>query len=919
MKPRDPATILVLGFLTALAVNAQTSTPPVSKDEEAVKLATFTVNAEKDSGYLGVETIVGGRLKTNLLQNPTDVSVMTRQMIDDLGLVSFHTASNWLVGSDRNFYNDPAINGTDFGATPSYRGLGSGADTRNGFRTLTSVEPYAVERIEGARGSNAILFGDGPAGGQNNFTTKVARFRNSTEFTVRVDRWGSHIIQMDVDRKVSANLGVRLNVNLQNSHTYIDRSYDIRNGFVLAATYRPWRNAELRFDGSYENGKRSLTERFTDQISKWDGTTTVAGPMTTAPAATTGVLRYSTDKLVWLPSLGHVYNFNSFGTTTGSGLSLVDDVRRPGNFPLLPRRDFYLQPKTGYWGARNASGGLFFEQAFKNGFSLELGTMFASSYRPYRFYGLNAVRVDLNAVLPKLATDPASSPYLPNPNFGKRFTEGTPQLANAMQQNNNFRAALAYEYKRSPALRQMVGVQVADSTQWYNPWAYQWGRTNGTNVDRRSGSNALTTWLYWDTPGREVKYPEVQSDGMNFDGYWVRNQYSYNRLQTFSLATAGYYFHDKLSVIGGWRRDAFGSMSQTIGTFDSTGQLATFNYTKAPVRYAGTKSLGMTFFPIKAVGLYANWGGGIGRGGSSSAFLPGKEVWFTNSTTYSGGVRTVLWGGQVQARVGWYQTSDRDRAVNLTLNNINSIWNAMGHPEKNIISPFTSFADTLDYFGKGWEAEVTVNVVKRFRLTGNVTLPEAKQKNARRAAIEYINTNRKEWENAAKGLDINGNPLTGSNVISPANQTVIANNLPSVYDLITGAAEGRSLDGTYKYRSNVFGVYDLPGEKLQGFSVGGGANFYGKRQIGNQPGQPFAYVYNEASYTVTGLVTYRFKVSGRPTSLQLNVDNLLDWSRPVYSNTSIYQVNTASPQIVYRQTYNYVPPRNFTLTAKHQF
>ena len=176
-----------------------------------------------------------------------------------------------------------------------------------------------------------------------------------------------------------------------------------------------------------------------------------------------------------------------------------------------------------------------------------------------------------------------------------------------------------------------------------------------------------------------------------------------------------------------------------------------------------------------------------------------------------------------------------------------------------------------------------------------------------------------KWENAAKGLDINGSPLTGTNAISPASQASIANQLPAVYDLITGAAEGRTLDGTHKYRANFFGVLELPGEWIKGLSAGGGANLYGRRQIGNQPNQAYNYVYNEASYTASGFLAYKFKLRHKPVSVQLNVENLMDWNRPVCSSTTIYQKDTASPLATYRNAYNYVAPRNFVLTMNSTF
>lgn len=914
MKSRN-ALALIGAWLIATSGSEAQTTPANSPAEETVQLSTFTVNADKDSGYQATDTIVGGRLKTNLLQTPSDVTVLTREFLDDLAVTSLDTAGNWMTGSDRAF---PTDGNTDFGAQTGYRSLGSGTDTRNGFRYDTTMGAYAVERMEGARGSNAILFGDAPAGGQTNFTTKMARFRDATELTLRTNSERSRAAYLDYNRKLSPNLAVRLNTLAQQTRTWVDRYRDDRYGLAAAVTYRPWKNGEIRFDGSFEYAEVSLLEKFQDQVSKWDGVTVVSAPLTTGPAAVTGVGRFSTDKLVWLPSLGHLYNFNSFGQTTGSALLVVDDPRRPANFPTLSRREFSLAPPDEYNRITTRTAALFFNHAFGNGISIEIAGGVSGVLRNNISYNISSVRRDINLVLPRLASDAPTAPLPANPNFGKYYTEGTLARSGNDQVADFERASVAYEFNKLRWLRQLVGVNASNRITWYYPYTIQNGRTNGTNPDKRNAANVVTQWRYWDNPGLRSNFPETQADGANIGSYYTRRDHNFQRVQTFQMSTVGYYWGDKISLVAGWRRDRFRSNTHNIGTYDALGDIATYNDTNPPIRYNASNSIGLTYFPIKAIGFYANHGGGLQQGGSSSAFLPGKEVYFSHSTTKSWGLRARLFEGRIVGRIGTYDSRDRDRAVNLTLTNINNIWNAMGHPENRIQSPFSSFADTLDYHGWGQEAEVTVNVTKAFRLTANLTLPRTQQVNARKSALEYINTHRKEWENAAKGLDLNGAPLTGANVISPAQQATITTNLPSVYDLITGAAEGRTLDGTFKYRGNFFGVFSVPGEKFAGLSLGGGANLYGKRQIGNQPNQPFIYVYNEASYTATAFAAYKFKLRGRPLSVQLNIENLMDWNRPVYSNTSIYQPNTATPLVAYRNAFNYVAPRNFILTMKYE-
>ncbi len=893
---------------------APVRTPAVG---ETVVLGTFTVNADNDVGYQAVDTIVGGRLKTNLMQTPTDVSVLTREFLDDLAITDLATAGNWLTGSEQTFPNDVA-NATDFGQMTKFRGLGTGVDTRNGFRADATMEAYGAERMEGARGSNAILFGTAPAGGQVNFTTKMARFRNVTTLTLRTDQFGTLATYLDFNRRISDKLAVRANAQLQRKKTWLDRGYDNRYGFAPAVTYRPWSGGEIRFDGQFDYARRSVQMRIGDQTSKWDGGTTLSAPLTANPAAATGLGRFTNDKMIWIPALGHTYNFRNFAQTTGSGVLLVDDPRRPDNFPILSRREFILAPPEDRLAVHTRTAALFFEQALAEGLTFEIAGSTSAVLRSNEQFNLNNVRRDVNRVLPALPTDPANAALQANPNFGQLYSESTYVFGSNDQVSNSTRAALAYDLKRFQWFHQLFGVSGSTLTNWFYPNTSQTGRTNGANPDRRNAANQLVTWRYWDHPTLRENWPTGTSDTYTIERYYTRDDSSWNVNQTLQFSTVGYFFGDKLSLIAGWRRDRFKSGGRVIGTYDTQGNIATYDYVtkeKAPT-FSNSQSLGLTYFPLKQVGIYANKGGGLQQGGSSSSFLPGRTVFFSHSKTWSGGLRFALAGGRIIGRIGAYDSKDQDRAVGVTKTNINAIWNAMGHPEKIIFSEFSTYADTLDYHGWGREAEVTLNVSKRVRLTANVSLPKARQVNARPGTVEYINRNRAEWENAAKGLDLAGKPLTGTAVISPASQVSIANNLPAVYDLITAAADQRNIDGVFKYRANVFGVAELPETWIKGVSVGGGANFYGKRQIGNQPDLAYDYVFNEASYTATAFASYRRKIGRTPTSFQINAENLFDWNRPVFSNTVVYQAATTAPKIAYRNAYNYYVPRNFTLTVK---
>ncbi len=70
------------------------------------------------------------------------------------------------------------VDPSDSGANTQLRGQARQPSTRNYFPSSTTPGDYNVERLEGAAGPNAILYGVGGAGGQINYITKRARSYN---------------------------------------------------------------------------------------------------------------------------------------------------------------------------------------------------------------------------------------------------------------------------------------------------------------------------------------------------------------------------------------------------------------------------------------------------------------------------------------------------------------------------------------------------------------------------------------------------------------------------------------------------------------------------------------------------------------------------------------------------------------------
>ena len=124
------------------AQTAPTATRAPAATEETLVLSPFTVNTEKDRGYIAADSLLAGRLSTELLKTPSDITVLTRDFINDIGATDYLEASAYLTNT---YATMPA--GQDFGAQNNFRGLGGGFPTRNYFKHNNTLDFYNVERV----------------------------------------------------------------------------------------------------------------------------------------------------------------------------------------------------------------------------------------------------------------------------------------------------------------------------------------------------------------------------------------------------------------------------------------------------------------------------------------------------------------------------------------------------------------------------------------------------------------------------------------------------------------------------------------------------------------------------------------------------------------------------------------------------
>jgi outer membrane receptor protein involved in Fe transport len=279
------AALILPGSLQAQSAAPAGSAAPA--DDPVIVLSPFTVDVTQDRGYAATSTLAGTRLRTNLEDVGTSITVLTKEFMDDIGGTDSATvlayATNAEVASVRG--NLTAAQGGSFGnndetlrmLNPStstrVRGLVSADNTRNYFRTTVAWDGFNVNRIDMLRGPNSILFGLGSPGGVINASTEAADLRRDRgELGLAIDQFGSARGTFKYNKVlVRDQLAVRVAALEDQAEFRQKYTFEDKDRQFITATYRPKqlnRNG-MTFDVSvdYEQGKsESNRPRFTPPV-----------------------------------------------------------------------------------------------------------------------------------------------------------------------------------------------------------------------------------------------------------------------------------------------------------------------------------------------------------------------------------------------------------------------------------------------------------------------------------------------------------------------------------------------------------------------------------------------------------------------------------------------------------------------------
>jgi iron complex outermembrane recepter protein len=226
--------LIAFGSL-AVALSAQ-STPSttVPAKDDIVVLSPFVVSSGQEARYQATEATSGTRARVSLFDSPQSISVVTRDLIEDIGAGRVVEAAKYVAG----VYESTIPNAQD---RTTIRGFQNDGATVDGFSyfSFANVDPALIERIEVVKGPNAIMAPQGLPGGTVNLVSKKPIWADRGSISAQVGRYSSTRAELDVNRVVTpGKLSLRVVASAQDADDYGQNNFHQSFMAMPMLTYR---------------------------------------------------------------------------------------------------------------------------------------------------------------------------------------------------------------------------------------------------------------------------------------------------------------------------------------------------------------------------------------------------------------------------------------------------------------------------------------------------------------------------------------------------------------------------------------------------------------------------------------------------------------------------------------------------------
>ncbi len=819
--------------------------PAANTKDEPVVLSIFQVSSKKDEGYRSTQTVSGSRTLADLRDTPNSISVLNRELLDDLIAVKISDAMAFSVTGEIDTNRENANESFVF------RGITANLRLRNGVTWYGgTTDAYTIERVELLRGPQAFLYGEGTAGGLINQLTKQAAHRDFQNANVILGSYDLHRFEFDVNRRMGRNAAVRAALVYSREGTQQHHAEREMQGVYLTANWRPFRHTNINADLEY---------RVQDGVI---GSNLLAdGYTTTARTGATTALTAAQGGRTFIPVLGLSYDTVNRRRSTGPNLVLADER-------VLPRELNFLGPGS-VQDSNEIAFGIHLDQKIGPALNVQASyTYFDIEKWTTERVGNSAAAVyrDTNATLPSGA---------PNPYFDELYTEYYSRRNNGRQPVHNARLTAVYELKLPFTVQKIVASGVYHDAA---PSDFRYSEfIDPANVNFKGTLNPAQTLAAYTanvtTVGQNFFYRRFYlKDGdraalsrggaiagqsvigrdLAADGATGRLSSRLYRTPAYGIGSDGAYFGGRLHTLVGWRRSSFNQDPSRDFYNPVTGGTYKLDTPLSVVRTRITEdsfNYGAVFHFAKNVGAYYNYAESVSlsSGVGGAQLTPGQLRGPLMGDGHEWGLRWTFLDGKLESNWTYFITNATKNAANPAVPaNVRQI--ELGGMFGAEID--TAGTDIQTTKSTGLEFETVANFTKAWRLTWNFS--------------------KNDLETSERYPQLKGYQARAKAQSRPT---------PETDAFLASVPDGTPLPGFTKLRSNLVTMYRFDSGTLEDFSIGGGVQFRDKSYQGNfdRNLDGVAEELWTSGYTLWNLMLgYRLKIRARRVDLSLNVNNLLD-------------------------------------------
>jgi outer membrane receptor for ferric coprogen and ferric-rhodotorulic acid len=834
------------------------------------------------------------------------------------------------------------------------------------FTSITPTDPYRVGRYEDTRGPNSILFGIGSPGGMLNQTSKVATTRADTaSLRHGLGSWSRHRTEVDAN-KVLLRDRLALSVAAVHQENGGWRQFDFQDKRRVfgSVTFRPTRT--LTFTAMGESGRdinavmRSTVE--SDQVLAWydnlrargaDAVTFTPGALApTAAQVALGVVNRdgtrtgTTRRVTFIENDGTIFDFSG-AFITGSYNNA--GVRAPDGTPGLTASTLKVHdPAFWPYDMNGAGPGMYRDQTLRN-YTLSV------DWQPLPHLAVNLAHnwqeTDARVTLmtgedPTLRGDANRTLGVggaPNPFAGRLYLDGTWRRDVHSGDVRETRVAVSYQFDTRSRIfgRHRLAAMASRNAQFdvrANSWLALAGRpfsSTPNNINNRvTVRNYLTEGRYtsyrvgdWRTLPSRIRFLGVDYGLVWANEVWGANNSGGEQESDSALGVIqSHFFNNRLVTTAGYRQDRVDVYELGFLDDPNVGNYLDRDRSKATRTSATgrTSALGAVWHVTDQVSLIANRSANQGVPSFTRKIFPdGNLAPASKGTGEDYGVGLDLLGGRLNAKVVAFTSYEQGRITTTgfggaaarntrVMDAFASALVGPGRPYsagqwdavyKKYTPPAT--AASSDFEAQGYEARLTANLTRNWRLVANYSYTDSVRRNVaseiaawyglrtengvlvqgvsqdaagrwviNRSAFDPAGAVAKWIELGAQHPDANPSALTTSSAITVAQE---------IYNLVANLNDDKEQEerrwGVRPHKVSLFTAYDFREGRLRGFSVGGGwrwrsANVIGEDSKGRE-------ITGRVMTATDLMLAYNLRLARLPGRLrfQVNVANVLDNTR----------------------------------------